>query len=269
MLLRHGVRVLCYHSISDLSGDPQMAKFGIPRSVFEKQMDDLLAAGYTFINGDSFIAFLRGKEKVPRKSILLTFDDGYSDFITEALPVLRERRIPAVVFIVSGFMGQSNAWDYNRGASRLPLLTYNEAINLADNGVEIGSHSRTHRKLDRLSREEVEKEICASFEDLMKAGFQQVRMFAYPGGHYNESSCEIAGKFADASFTIKPGVVHCCDDPTRLPRVLILRGRTGWRFRLDVYTARQRPKLWTQLRRLQAEIQSAFRKWLEGLIGQR
>ena len=118
----HPVRVLAYHAIADLSSDPILSNFAIPSSEFEKQLDDLARWGFNFITGAELMNFLTGKGGLPRKPILITFDDCYEDLLEVALPILQDRNISPVAFAITGKLGGTNDWDICLGAQALPLL---------------------------------------------------------------------------------------------------------------------------------------------------
>jgi len=93
--------------------------------------------------------------------VALTFDDGYSDFLHNVLPVLECHGFTATVFLVADQVGRTNAWDARHGDPPRALLGWEEAAALADRGIAIGSHARTHRFLTELSGAEMEEEIRA------------------------------------------------------------------------------------------------------------
>ena len=141
------VRVLCWHSIADLSHDPVLRDYGVPPDTFRRQIAALEEAGWAFIGVDEFLRFLRSGAHVPRRSVLLTFDDGYADLATEAHPVLVRHHAGSVAFIVSGSIGKFNGWDVAKGRAPRPLAGQDELLRLSQGMVEIGSHTRSHLHL--------------------------------------------------------------------------------------------------------------------------
>jgi glycosyltransferase involved in cell wall biosynthesis/peptidoglycan/xylan/chitin deacetylase (PgdA/CDA1 family) len=229
------MRVLCYHAIADLAGDPVLEQYGIPVSEFSAQIDLLRRAGYRFIHPEEFLRYLEGRGGVPRKAALLTFDDCYLDLRDAAAGVLSERAIPAIAFAVTGQLGGQNAWDQAIGARALDLLDAKSLKALSDSGMEIGAHSRTHRELTKLSDAEIESEVAGSLEDLDRLGLGSLRFFSYPHGTHDAKVCASARDArVRAAFTVDPGSVHPKCDPLRLPRIEIMRRDTGWRLRLKV-----------------------------------
>jgi peptidoglycan/xylan/chitin deacetylase (PgdA/CDA1 family)/GT2 family glycosyltransferase len=225
------VRVLTYHAIQDLGKAPIIAPYGVPPDVFRRQLDTLLRSGFQFISGEEFLYFLRDGGGLPSRSILLTFDDGYEELLEVVLPLLKERKIPAVVFAVSDRVGGTNQWDEAIGGPRLRLLDNIGLRELVRGGVEIGAHSRTHRTLTRLPREALTEEIAGSVADLESAGFDRPRMFAYPEGEHNETTQRAVREAGIlAAFTVKAGLVRPSHDAYCIPRIEVMRGDTGWKF---------------------------------------
>ena len=229
------LRVLCYHAISDLAGNPVIEPYGVPPARFRRQLDSLRRAGYRFIHPDELLAYLDGRAGLPRRPLLLTFDDCYADLLDTALPELLERGIPAVAFAVSGCIGGSNRWDLAAGGATLPLLDVPDLETLERSGMEIGAHSRTHRSLTEVDAGELAGETAGVAADLERAGLASPRLFAYP---YGDQSAEVRQAVRQAgyaaAFTVSPGRVLRSDDRYALPRVDIRRHHAGLRFRLRV-----------------------------------
>jgi len=150
-----------------------------------------------------------------------------------------------VTCAVSGSLVGTNQWDENIGAPRLRLLDISSLRTLAQSGIEIGAHSRTHQALNTLSGQLLIDETSGSIEDLELAGLARPRLFAYPEGEYDErvvAAVKAAG--IQAAFTVIPGRVEPGGDPYQVPRIEIMRADTGWRFLWKVFRAGwSRPKL--------------------------
>jgi peptidoglycan/xylan/chitin deacetylase (PgdA/CDA1 family) len=209
----------------------------------------LQRSGYRFIDANELIRFLHGQSGLPRRALLLTFDDCYEDLLSVALPILEERGIAAVAFAVSGCLGGANHWDKAFGAPPLQLIDAEGLRELEQRGVEIGAHSRTHRRLIRIPAGEVFEEIFGSLTDLEDCGLKRPRLFAYPYGEHDEAIRQNAEKAGlEAAFTVEPGCLRSGQDLYRIPRIEILRGDVGWRLRWKVATAK-RPQIALQATR--------------------
>ncbi|MER3446459.1 MAG: hypothetical protein C4291_06225 [Candidatus Dadabacteria bacterium] len=232
------LRILAYHSISDLSGCHILEQYGVPEGLFLRQIDTLQNSGYRFITTDEFLRFLNGNGGLPRKPLLLTFDDCFEDILKVALPILKKRGIPAVAFAVSGRLGGVNDWDKIIGAKQIRLLDANGLKELAAGGVEIGSHSKTHRPLAQVPTEELAKEVGGSLADLQAIGLPRPRLFAYPHGKSDdrvEKAVQEAG--IQAAFTVTADCVMPFQNPYRIPRIEILRSDVGWKLLCKVALA--------------------------------
>jgi hypothetical protein len=106
------LRVLCYHAVRDLSGAAVLSEYGVPATLLERQLRAVRRAGYRFVTTAEVLRWLDGGG-LPRRPVLVTFDDGYVDLATEALPVLDAEGVPAVVFAVSALLG-GTAWHRHR-----------------------------------------------------------------------------------------------------------------------------------------------------------
>lgn len=223
--------VLCYHAIEDQSDDPVLAPYGVPPKRFVDQLDSLTRRGFSFISPDQLAAFVRSKAPLPRRPVLLTFDDGHAGLLDVARNQLRPRGIQALAFVVTNVPSGTNEWDQAYGASTLRLLTNEERKETESLGVEIGSHSRTHREMPLLTDRERRLEARGSSADLVSAGLRPPRFFAYPFGARNEDSRKAV---AEAGFLAAFGLSYRrasqASDVFDLPRVMILSTDGNRRF---------------------------------------
>lgn len=223
--------VLCYHAIADLADDPVVAEYSVPPREFERQIDSLLERGFTFVRGNDLENFLAGTARLPRRAVMLTFDDCYGELVDVAREVLARRGIPALAFAVAGLAPGSNEWDQPKGARRLALLNAEELRELPSVGVEVGCHSMTHAELPRVSPERLVAETAGAADALVALGLERPRFFAYPFGLFDARS-QIAVQAAGfaAAFSDRCRRATPSSDRYAIPRVPILAAHTGWRF---------------------------------------
>lgn len=237
--LSQSLLILCYHAIEDQSGDPVLADYGVAPAVFAEQLDSLARRGFVFIGPEALAAFVQHKARLPRRAVLLTFDDGYHHLVDVARNVLRPRGIDAIAFAVTAMPSRTNEWDQAEGARALRLLGKEELRALSALGVEIGAHSRTHRPMTQLTDEERIAEAAGPREDLAEYGLPPARFFAYPYGASDPPSrrtVQEAGYLA--AFNVSFAYATEASDPFLLPRVPVLASDTGWRFRLKTGSPR-------------------------------
>ena len=128
-----------------------------------------------------------------RDLIGLTVDDGYEDFLSDALPTLERLGFCATVFVVAGKLGKENDWEH-RGAPRprSRLLGAEGVREVSERGMEVGSHSMTHPRLSRLDPETLVHEVRASRRALSEVVGTPVEGFCYPYGDLNGRAVQAA-----------------------------------------------------------------------------
>jgi peptidoglycan/xylan/chitin deacetylase (PgdA/CDA1 family) len=187
--------ILLYHSIDQTGG-----LFSTDPARFRKNVEAIAGSGIA-------IAPLARIRESPG-ALALTFDDGHRNFLDHALPVLVELRLPATIFVVSGFCnGKAGA------------LTWSEVREIAAAGIEIGAHSVTHRDLETLSAAEAHAEIRGSKAQIEDQLGMPVRAFAYPYGRSNAQLRRQVSEMFDLACGVEPAQVGREADPFALPRV--------------------------------------------------
>jgi peptidoglycan/xylan/chitin deacetylase (PgdA/CDA1 family)/GT2 family glycosyltransferase len=232
------VVVLAYHALEDLTGDPVLAPYGVTPEQLNAQFGLLARCGFTFVDLEALVDALAGRRRLPRRAVLVTFDDAYSS-VLEGMETLRRRHVPALVFVVAGRVGQTNDWDRPRGARSLSLLDAAGLAELVSAGVELGSHGTTHRPLTMLNVEELTEELAASVASFGRLGLPSPRALSYPHGAQDD---DVAAAVRDAgfraAFTVTPGVVQHHSRRWALPRLEVLATDTPRRLILKVLACR-------------------------------
>ena len=169
--LSESLLVLGYHAVQDWTGDPELQRYAVPRDVFLEHLTFLADRGFSFVTPDLVAAYLLDKSPLPRRAVLLTFDDCYADLVSVARDILQPRDIRAVAFAVTAVKSATNEWDRPRGGPPRSLLKPEQLKELASFGIEVGSHSRTHRSLVGLGEKERHDEIVCSGDDIEALGY--------------------------------------------------------------------------------------------------
>src|SRR5215470_12124678 len=137
---------------------------------------------------------------------VLTFDDGYADNLTAALPVLKKHGVPATLFIITGDMGKADVvWD--EAGEKLPadLLDWDSLAELKAHGWEIGSHGHAHIHLGRYSESEQEEVVRLSIDEIEERTGERPVSFAYPYGSYDQRTKQVLKRLGvQFAVTIDP-----------------------------------------------------------------
>jgi len=219
ILREFGLRlpVLMYHNIGTLvpGSHPDLT---VSSRKFNRHMQWIRRHGYNPITAAQWVAWRHEGKILPKKPVLLTFDDAYRQMAKEALPVLRKLGFTATVFVVTSQIGGTNVWDQAKGFVKQDLMSAEEILFWAEQGIEFGAHTRTHPDLCSRDSSEVTAEMIASRDELSKLVKRPVVAFAYPYGRYDESVVGCARGVFSIAFTTDRGINDNRTDLLRLKR---------------------------------------------------
>jgi peptidoglycan/xylan/chitin deacetylase (PgdA/CDA1 family) len=203
--------ILTYHSI-DASGSP----ISVDRKAFEGHAD-WLASGRVATATLEDVAF----DRCGSDAVSVTFDDGVETFASEAWPILREREIPVTLFVVTEAVGRTNRWSDDRahGIPELRLLDWDELGKLVNEGVSIGSHTRTHKRLTEADGDALRDELQGSRETIRRRLGVEAESLAYPYGAVDAKVVRAAQDVYDIACTTELRALAAADAPALLPRI--------------------------------------------------
>ncbi len=203
--------VLTYHSI-----DPSGSPISVSREQFRRHCEFLRDGALAVVPLAEIAAAPEGRD-----AVAITFDDGFASFASDAWPMLRDAGLPATLFVATRRVGASNAWGGREqaGIPTLPLLGWEELGRLASEGLDVGSHSRTHPRLSRVGAAELAEELAGSAEDLARELGRRPASFCYPYGDHDERVAGEARKLYARACTTELRALAADDDPLRLPRL--------------------------------------------------
>jgi peptidoglycan/xylan/chitin deacetylase (PgdA/CDA1 family) len=167
--------ILMYHAIDDTGYDPNMTS--VSPGQFAAQLAWLTRHRLRGVAVGTLVAALRAGRA--RGLVGITFDDGYTTVLANAVPELQRHGFTATVFVVSDRVGGANDWD---DGTPWPLLSRSQIGELAAAGMEIGSHSATHARLAGAPASRLTAEVSGSRESLGRLADAEIRGFAYPYG---------------------------------------------------------------------------------------
>ncbi len=197
---REGLLVLTYHNIGTPPAKCRQKNLWVNPNKFAAQLEQLKKNGFTFVSPQDISG-----GKLPPKSVLITFDNGYKNFFTQAFPVLSAHNAPALVFLTVDYIGKCNFWHDTKKGPWQQMLTAEQIETLTKSGlVNFGSKTLTNAKLTALPQEERDNQITESAHRLQTLYKIKPQFFAYPyslgfedGEIKNKVSSVYALSFAD------------------------------------------------------------------------
>lgn len=213
------VPILLYHYVEYVQdkGDTIRISLNITPYTFEEQIKTLSDAGFTFMTNGELTQALEGKRKLPKKPIVLTFDDGFRDFYTDAYPILKKYNAKATQYVIAGFL------DVNANH-----MLKSEVSEIAGDGlVEIGAHTVNHAWLRGRTKDSVKYEVSESKKMLEDITSLKVVSFAYPYGAFDKQAIDEVKKAGyNSAVSTVPGIDQISTNKYFLYR-LKPGGRTG------------------------------------------
>ncbi|HEY6231667.1 MAG TPA: polysaccharide deacetylase family protein [Pyrinomonadaceae bacterium] len=201
---RREVVILNYHGISENGGELQSDPLDLNVSLenFRSQLEYLRVRHNVISLREFLSARLEGKP-LPDYSVVLTFDDGYRDFLNVA-PLLAKERLPATLFLVTDLIRESSNGSDSNHANR---LSWAEVKALDDQGIfDFGSHTCSHPSLTSLTAETLDYELRASLKAIQSRVKNVAPALAYPNGAYsNIPVSAVASIGYKCGLTIDPG----------------------------------------------------------------
>jgi peptidoglycan/xylan/chitin deacetylase (PgdA/CDA1 family) len=193
------VPILVYHRIEE----KKPTKMVVTIKAFKEQMKFLKDNNYQAITLNQLYHFMEFKQPLPKKSVVITFDDGWRSIYDMVYPVLKEYNFPATLFVYTDFIGVSKN-----------ALSWKQVQELSDNGFSIQCHTKSHRNLNKLKQSEsfqeyfenLKKEIMHSKNLITKKINKKVEFLAYPYGETNNLAISLLEDSGfHGAFTVKRG----------------------------------------------------------------
>jgi peptidoglycan/xylan/chitin deacetylase (PgdA/CDA1 family) len=231
------IPILVYHQID--VAPPKGSAFRslyVAPDAFARQMRLLDMLGYQGLSMSALLPYLRGEAH--GKVVGITFDDGYRNNLTHALPVLQRQGFSSTCYAVSQRLGQTNVWDLAEGIAQTPLMDAAQLRQWVAGGQEVGAHTRHHVFLPQFESDTCLEEMTLCRAELEVVTGSAVAHFCYPYGQYTAEHVVMARQagFETVTTTQRSRVISGAD-LWQLPRVPVLRSTTLPVFWLKVATA--------------------------------
>jgi peptidoglycan/xylan/chitin deacetylase (PgdA/CDA1 family) len=177
------LRILTYHRVN---GTHPKDRLSVSPDAFSQQMEELRASGRPLLAVDSALPALRGEVPLPDGAVAVTFDDGFRDNFTVALPILDRFKIPAAFLIATAHIGSSTTLErYRHCCDDDRTLAWDHVREILARGHSVGGHSRTHRELPTLDPPDLQDEVEGCRRDIQAQTGLEPDLFAYPRGREN------------------------------------------------------------------------------------
>jgi len=203
--------ILTYHSV-----DPSGSAISIGEAQLAAHVQWLASGAVRVVPLEAITT-----DTVSGDAVALTFDDGFANFGDLAWPLLRAHGLPATVFVVSGRVGASNAWD---GAPAhdiptLPLMGWDVLARVAAEGATLGAHTVTHPDLRTVAAAQLSDEMESSARVIGERTGARPRTFAYPYGAAGAREARAARTTYRLAVTTELRWLGGGEDPMLVPRL--------------------------------------------------
>jgi peptidoglycan/xylan/chitin deacetylase (PgdA/CDA1 family) len=213
-LRRIQVPILMYHYVGILptEADTTRIKLTVSPGIFLAHLRYLQEQGYTTISFYELDAALKQGSSLPHRPIILTFDDGYIDHYITVFPALSSFGFTGTFFIITG---RADAHDPR-------YMTWEQIQEMAQAGMSMESHTKTHSDLQNRDRDSLVYELQGSFESLQYYTGRSSRIFAYPAGRYDDMTMQVLRELSVwMAVSTRPGNLHTTNNRLETPRLRI------------------------------------------------
>jgi len=258
------VPVLMYHEVNE----PAQAweHLSVSPAVFKEQLAYLTGSGCTTMTAGALAALLAEGGRVPPRTVVLTFDDGFEDFHRHAVPALVEHGCTATVFVTTGWVQEAGLQPTANRPGR--MLSWSQIAEVATAGMEAGAHSCQHPQLDQIPATALREELYSSKAMLEDKLGVPVPGLAYPYGYSNAQVREVARSAGYGyGYAVRNTMASPGGDLFMLPRLTVhhstglaeFRRLVEGQFALTMVRDRALTATWSVVRRSRAALSGVNR----------
>ena len=221
---KNNLRILCYHSVSDVIENSLYPKSNITMKQFNDQMNILKINQFKCLDFEKLESFLKGKCDIPIKSFIITFDDGFKNTLNNALPILEKYDYSCIIFITTDYIGERKKFNFidwepykaREGGKKIDRLDNNfmplsiKDIEILANkeNVIIGSHGCSHENLTKIDEHKIRHELVDSKMILRDIVKKPVNHFAMPFGEFTKKTFKTILKEYSFIYGTRKGFVE-------------------------------------------------------------
>jgi peptidoglycan/xylan/chitin deacetylase (PgdA/CDA1 family) len=202
--------VVMFHYVGPLPPNPDIFRkdLTVSSELLEGVLKYLADQQATTVSFGDVLEHYAGGPELPKRSAILTFDDGYDNAYTEAFPLLQKYGMTGTFYIITDFVGRPN------------YLTWDQIVEMDAAGMTIGAHTLTHPDLTQISPAELRRQLVESKHALEEHLGHPVVHLSYPAGKYNAATIAAtkAAGYATA-VTVVHGLAHPASAPFEITRV--------------------------------------------------
>lgn len=200
--------ILMYHKIS--ATEPATSALNVQPFYFEQQMKFLKEHHYNILPVEELAILIKTHQHIPRKTVAITFDDGFENNFTNAYPILKKHDIPATIFLVTSWIGKEG------------FLSWDEIKEMTQHHIQFGNHTLSHAHLPSLTLKDATQEIETNEKILISKLSHLSSVFCYPFGGYSKELQELLQKDGYTSaVATSPDGQSALDDPYAIRRIRI------------------------------------------------
>jgi peptidoglycan/xylan/chitin deacetylase (PgdA/CDA1 family) len=204
-----------YHAIND-----RRSVISISTNTFAWQMRWLHEHNFQILSLNEIITYLKNGKSLPSRSLAITFDDGFECVYNNAFPILKKYQFPATIFLVAGYCGLENDWPGQPPSiPKLRISDWPQIKEMDCSGIEFGSHTNDHLRLDRIPLDQVTDQIVKSKLVIEEHLNHSISLLAYPYGRFNKNIIKNVKSVYQGACTAKLNLIGANSDPYKLDRI--------------------------------------------------